>query len=358
MRNRYQLQLRRCAKAGLLVLGVAAAYFLSARLGIMLGLVRGEVSPFFPPTGISLVALLILGVRVWPGIYLGAFLTNVMIVPPLPAALTAVGATLGAVFAFLLLRRVGFRVELDRLRDALALVFLAAFAGTLVSATIGSLLRVVGGATSASNFLPTWLSWWTGDAMGVLVFAPLLLALRSMRMPPHVNAYRWIEAAALLAGTFVVVLAEVRLVGTLFLAFPFLGWAALRFGLAGTTAVALIASIIGIDSAVHGIGLFGEENLDTQMLTLQLFNGSVALSGLLLAVTITQRDRANSEIAHATVQLGEVVSLLGRSRNPPEVKVPRQGDQQRHDVQRPEAHKSYADPSTPSARPDSDPRDR
>ena len=334
--HHYQLQLRRRARAGLLVLGVAAAYFLSAQLGIMLGLVRGEVSPFFPATGISLVALLLLGARVWPGILLGAFVTNVMIVPPLPAALTAVGATLGPVCAYLLLRRVGFRVELDRLKDALALVFLAAFAGMMVSATVGSLLRVLGGATSASYLVPTWLTWWTGDAMGVLVCAPLLLAIRSMRVPRRVDAYRWIEAAALLAGTFVVVAAGVRYLDVLFLSFPFLGWAAFRFGLAGTTTVALIASIIGIDAAVHDLGPFTGKDVDTQMVTLQLFNGSVALGGLLLAVTISQRNRAHREIDRAAVQLGEVVNHLGRSGIPPDVRFPRQSDQQRDDLRQPE----------------------
>jgi integral membrane sensor domain MASE1 len=329
MQHPYQPRLWHWVRVGLLILGLAVAYFLSAQLGIMLGLVRGEVSPFFPSTGISVVALLVLGVRVWPGILVGAFLTNAMIVPATPAALTAVGAMLGPVCAYLLLRRAGFRVELYRLKDALSLVFLGAFAGMMVSATVGSLMRLLAGAMPADSFFLTWLTWWTGDAMGVLVVAPLLLAIRTLRWPQQIDAHRWIEAAALLAGSFVVVLAGARILDVLFLAFPFLGWAALRFGLATTTAVALIASIVGIDSAVDGVGPFAGKDLSTQMVTLQLFNGSVALGGLLLAVTIIQRNRAQWEIDRTATRLGEVVNHLGRSRTPPEIKFPRQ-DQTHH----------------------------
>src|SRR5262245_37337290 len=130
--------LRRYAVAVLPIVGVAVAYYLTARLGLLQELVRDQVTPYWPPTGVALVALLVLGIRIWPGIALGAFVLNATIGSSLvAAALITVGNTIAPVCAYLLLRRADFRATMDRRRDALALVFLGALAATLLSATIG-----------------------------------------------------------------------------------------------------------------------------------------------------------------------------------------------------------------------------
>src|SRR5919202_1691197 len=83
---------------------VTALYYAGAKIGLQLALVRGQVTPLWPPTGIALVALLVLGWRVWPAIALGAFLVNAPIGPSTPAAaLIAVGNTLAPVVAYALL---------------------------------------------------------------------------------------------------------------------------------------------------------------------------------------------------------------------------------------------------------------
>ena len=86
-------------------------------------------------------------------------------------------------------------------------------------------------------------------------------------------------AVVLVGGSFVVVLVGARTLGVLFLAFPFLGWAALRFQLAGA-APDHSRRWFAIDAAVRGYGPFAGDDLLTNMITLQLYNGSVALSAL------------------------------------------------------------------------------
>ncbi|GAA3149249.1 hypothetical protein GCM10017687_78360 [Streptomyces echinatus] len=162
---------------------------------------RGQVTPLWPPSVIALAGLLLCGPRVWPGVALGAFLANVGLGPSLPGVLAiTAGNTLAPVCSYLLLRRTGFRVELDRLRDALALIFLGAFTGMLISATTGSGTLLLAGALNTNGFWPTWSVWWTGDAMGVLVVTPVLLVLRSARWPRHVPPSRWLEALLLMGG--------------------------------------------------------------------------------------------------------------------------------------------------------------
>ena len=102
-----------------LQISVAAVYFAAAKAGLALASLVPQVTLIWPPTGIALAAVVLLGLRVWPGIAFGAFLANVTTAEPvLTAAGIALGNTLEAVAAGWLLARVGFRARLGRLRDA------------------------------------------------------------------------------------------------------------------------------------------------------------------------------------------------------------------------------------------------
>ncbi|QIY72357.1 MASE1 domain-containing protein [Streptomyces sp. RLB1-33] len=305
-------RLRRYTVKGLQLAAVAAAYYVSAKIGLQQQLVRGQVTPLWPPTGVAVVVLLLWGLRMWPGIALGAFVVNVMLGPSiLPVLAIAVGNTLAPVCAYLLLRRVGFHAALDRLQDALALVFLGALGGMLISATLGSGVLVASGALAAHDFWPTWSVWWTGDAMGVLVIAPLLLAVRTVRWPHGIPVLRWVEAMALLGGTVAVsVVATHSSVDLLFLVVPFLIWAAFRFQLVGAAPCALIASVIAIDAGAAGAGPFSGRDLLAKMVILQAFNGTVSLTALLLSAAITEQNRTLREIEGACERLTEALSRL------------------------------------------------
>ncbi|HZC52033.1 MAG TPA: MASE1 domain-containing protein, partial [Mycobacterium sp.] len=148
---------------------MAAAYYGAARVGLLVVSVGEPLSSLWLPAGIALVALLVVGLRTWPGIALGAFFVNASQDPlPVAGAIT-VGDTLAPVCAFLLLRLTHFRLAMDRLRDALLLVFLGSFTAMLVSATFGTVAAVVAGRIPADAFWRTWGIWWTSDALGVLV---------------------------------------------------------------------------------------------------------------------------------------------------------------------------------------------
>ncbi|WP_309140320.1 MASE1 domain-containing protein [Streptomyces sp. PKU-EA00015] len=303
----------RYGSAALRILLVAAVYYGAARIGLLQQLVRDQVTPLWPPTGVALAALLVLGMRVWPGVALGAFLVNVSLGPSAAAVLAiTAGNTLAPVCACLMLRKARFRVELDRLRDVLALVFLGALAGMLISSTIGSGALVVSGALEPGEFWPTWSVWWTGDAMGVLVVAPFLLVLRGARWPRRAGPGRWAEGAALVAATVFVTSLATRTPHTtlLFLVFPVLIWAALRFQLAGAAPCALAASTQAILAAAGESGPFAGQDLFSSMVTLQAFNGTTALTALLLAAVITDRNRTYEEIKQVCIRFADMVAEM------------------------------------------------
>ncbi|MDH6121268.1 integral membrane sensor domain MASE1 [Kitasatospora sp. GAS204A] len=333
VRNGVQLSwdLRRSAAAVLRMLAVAAAYFVSGRLGLLQQIVVADakVTPLWPPTGIALTCLLLLGVGIWPGIALGAFLVIVSISPLHPASFGIVaGNTLAPVAAYLMLRRAAFRLELDRLRDGLALVFLGALAGMLISATVGSGVLWLSGSVPGKEFLATWSAWWTGDAMGVLVVTPLLLALRAFRPPEERGPFDWVEPLALLAGTVgVTLVATNSSLGLLFLVFPVLIWAALRFQLIGATPCVLVVSVLTIGAAVDHRGPFAHHGVLATMTILQALNGSAALTGLLLSAIITEQQAMYRRIEQACIGLTRVVARLAPGENGTHWPPPEDGGQ-------------------------------
>src|SRR5216110_3685584 len=59
------------------VIGIlTVVYFIAGKLGLMLASLHASASPVWPAAGIALAALLVLGYRVWPAIFVGAFLVN------------------------------------------------------------------------------------------------------------------------------------------------------------------------------------------------------------------------------------------------------------------------------------------
>jgi diguanylate cyclase (GGDEF)-like protein len=283
------------------------AYYGIALLSLRLALVRGQVTPIWPPTGIALVALLLFGRRLWPGIFVGAFLINAPISPSVfVAAGIAVGNTLAPLLAVSLLRRAEFRPELSRLRDAVAIVILGALLSMTISATVGTVALLLSRGIRPNVFWSTWSVWWTGDAVGVLVVAPFLLSLRPSGPRSPLSWERRMEAVALFASLGVVA----RLVfesdlHIAYVVFPFLGWAAWRFRQRGAAFAALLASGIAIWAAVEGTGPFAQATLLEKMVNLQVFNASVALCSFVLAAVVAerledieQRRRAEEELAH------------------------------------------------------------
>ncbi|MDQ6713082.1 MAG: MASE1 domain-containing protein [Candidatus Dormibacteraeota bacterium] len=286
---------------------VAVSYWLAARLSLSFAQVHGQVTPVWPPTGIALVAFLLIGRQAWPAIALAAFAVNLPLGPsPLGAAVIAIGNTLAPLLAVEVLRRVDFHRELDRLRDAVALVVIGALGGMTISATVGTSVLVLSGAVPLANFWPTWAVWWTGDAMGVLLVAPLLLSLGTRPTVPAIGWRRALELAGLLVATGIAtyVLFQTRL-GLQYLVLPLIMLAAWRFRLRGSAPAALIASGVAIWSAIQGSGPFFDQTLLQKMVTLQVFNVSVALASFLLAcyVETLQRKEEMSRL-YTSAQLG------------------------------------------------------
>jgi diguanylate cyclase (GGDEF)-like protein/PAS domain S-box-containing protein len=279
---------------------VAFVYVAAAKAGLVLAYENSSVTAIWPPTGIALAALVLGGPRLWPAIALGAVLANSRtgLSAPTVAAIAA-GNTLEALAGAHLLRAVRFRPSLQRVRDVLALV-LAAAVCTVVAATIGVLSLRVGAGLDAARVASVWGTWWLGDAGGVLLVTPVLLALAAARRPTAVRPARVAEAVAL--ATAAVVVTAVVFSDTApveYLVLPILMWAALRFRQAGTALVTFAIAVVADGFTVGGLGPFVRSSPDASLLLSQTFIGVGAVVGLVLGAVTIERGGARAALLAA-----------------------------------------------------------
>jgi len=294
------IQRARYPTTPVLILALASLYFVLARLGLSVATVAQSVTLVWPSAGVALVALLLFGNRLWPGVALGALLVNALTpgVPFLSASGMAAGNTLAALLAAYLLRRAGFRLSLERVRDVVLFLILAAGLSSTMSATFGSLSLWSGGVIPREQLGMAWRVWWLGDLMGDLIVAPLLLSLverAGRRKPP----YRWKEAVGLSASLLAISLIAFgafpiltsRLIHP-YVVFPVLIWAALRFLVLGAAGANLIVAGTSVWATVDGRGPFSGGTLGENLFQQQIFMAVVALTTLILGAAAAERRRA------------------------------------------------------------------
>jgi signal transduction histidine kinase len=280
---------------------LAAVYAVVGKLSLMLGAVGGFATLVWPPTGISLAALLLLGYRVLPGVLVGAFVVNVWAgAPALVAVGIAVGNTAEAVLGAYAMRRLGsFQGLFDRLRHVIVLLVPVATLSTLVSATVGVGSLALAGIVARSEVLLTWRAWWVGDMLGDLVVAPLLLTWATVR-EPKATPQRWLEmisVVSLVAAASVLVFFRTSTSAgdpfeSPYVLYPLFVWAAVRFELRGAATVTALASVIAVWGTARGLGPFPRATLADSLLALQTFMGSAAFTPLVVAGAVADRARA------------------------------------------------------------------
>ncbi len=278
------------------IAAIAAAYVVFAEMGFSLAGGVKQVTAIWPPAGIAVAALLLFGYRVWPGVFIGAFIANALTGEPwFTAAGIAIGNTLGPLLgAFLLRRFVKFDNALERVRDVIGLALLGSLVAMTVTATNGVSNLALAGIVPWTSFWMVWRVWWAGDAMGVLVFAPLILTwctpTRRIERPKGGLLEGVILGAALLATTWLAFVSGPRLA---YPVYPFFIWIALRFSQRATATAVVAVSVIAIWGAVHAQGPFSG-SLDQRLVFLITFVAVLALTGLILGAVSAERELADA----------------------------------------------------------------
>jgi signal transduction histidine kinase/integral membrane sensor domain MASE1/ActR/RegA family two-component response regulator len=284
------------------VAGIAAIYFVAAKIGLSLAFMNVSVSPVWPPAGVAIAAMLWYGYRAMPGVALGALLANYLLtdVPFAPSAIIAVGNTLEAVTALYLLRRFAeSRNPFNRAFDVLKFVVFAALISTAVPATIGNLVLCISGHEQWHDFQRLWLTWWAGDGVGALLVTPLILCWAEKPIERW-RTIKWAEFGMLL---LLLSLLSITIYTNLLhqsggtrpwghVTIPLLLWAAFRFGPRGVAAAIVPLAAIAIWGTVHGVGGFANYAQNESLIFLQAYIADVVITCLSLAAIVTERKLA------------------------------------------------------------------
>jgi diguanylate cyclase (GGDEF)-like protein len=294
-------------KAIALSFGLAAAYFVAGKLGLRLAYVNASASAVWPCSGIAIAALLLYGLRLWPAIFVGAFFVNITTAGTVATSLAiASGNTLEALAAaYLVLHSAGGRNVFQRSQNIFRFALFAGILATAISATLGSSTLVVSGLAPWSHFAAIWSTWWLGDAVGAVIVTPLILLwVENPRLAW--TRKQIIELIFLFGGLFLTAWAVfgnglhsvVHNYPFEYLCFPFLIWAAFRFGRRqAATAIAALA-VIATWGTLHGFGPFSRVSQNTSLLLLQSFMGIAALTAMVLAAESTEHRHAEEHVRH------------------------------------------------------------
>jgi two-component system, NarL family, sensor histidine kinase FusK len=315
------------------VLALAAIYFLAGKLGLRLAIINPSASSVWPPTGIALAALLILGYDVWPAILIGAFAVNVTTAGSVATSLgVAIGNTLEAVVGtYLICRFAHGRRALASAEDILKFAFLGGAVSTAISATFGVASLSLGGFVAPSNRPAVWLTWWLGDLMGAIVVAPCILLW--VDRPPLKRDLREILRGA--AAAISLILLGLLLFSNVlpfrfqnyrlaFLCIPLVVWGAFHLRPHEGATLVLALSGIAVWGTRRGFGGFAQENVNDSLLLLQSFMGAIAMTSLVLSAVIAQRnsdhaalektrDALETRVKERTAQLEERISKQERA---------------------------------------------
>lgn len=278
-------------------------YFLAGMAGLAVPFTAGNVSPVWPAAGVSLACLLLFGRRCWPAVYLAAFLVNFSWhLSFLEALGLAAGNTVAALAgAFLLQNILSFQCSLTRLRDMLGLVLLAAPLSSAISASCGTGVLFLAGSKPWVSHGPSWTMYCFGDAMGIVLAAPLLLSFRELvKVRPAVRIAELAGLLLLTALTCVLLFDEhlyfaARHTVLALLVFPFVLWAAIRFGVVGTALTNAVITTVALLATAYGMGPFSKDVPFVNALLLELFFGTVTVSGLILSAVIAERKETEAE---------------------------------------------------------------
>jgi signal transduction histidine kinase len=294
------------------IIFVAIVFYASACLGYFLAFTNTITLPAWPPSGIGLALLLLLGRRSWPGLAIGSLVANIMaywnnnalpvqsiiIISVSITAATTIEVLIGN---YLIKNWIGDVHSFKNTRSAFRFLFVALLmcgVGAVISGTSLFLNHAIPG----DQVFRSALSTWSGDVVGVLLFTPFILACAQLK------SYRISTDRLLETGIFFILTAGVFLLMQIdyfhvtferalpFLIIPALLWMAFRFDLMVAMASLLAISLFAIYSTIHDDGPFLLASSYHSILLLQIFIAVISASTIVVSATVKEREEAQDQL--------------------------------------------------------------
>lgn len=317
--NLYSIQIKGLTFTLIQILILAVVYHLAARFSLKMAFAQANTSPVWLPTGIGLATLLLFGIKLWPGITIGVLIGSLLSgATPFLAFGMAFGNTLESlVCAYALKKIINFHNAIDRVQDVIGLSIISIL-GTTISATIGTSTLLFINQSNWTEMVNIWSTWWIGDLLGAIVIAPVLLVWLS---PSLHKLTKRLNPEGFILLFFIILIAwyvfgfgsssGILHQSLIYVIFPIVIWAALRFGQRGATICITLVSGIAISGTIRGVGPFSMGSLNDSLVLLQTFTGVLAFIALLLAASTIERQKASRALNR---RVNNLVTLNDSSR--------------------------------------------
>ena len=302
------------------IAGLAISYFIAGRLGTWLAMPPGYSTALFPASGIAMFAILRYGYKIWPGILIGSFFLNssisvlqqdLSLIKFIPMGLSigfgACGeALLGTYFLY---RFTQSNDPFYQVKNVFIFIVFSSGISSLISATCGTITIILSGISTWAQFNETFLTWWLGDAIGILVITPILLLLSTL--PSNRFHPKLIGEGIFLVISLIIVSKVVfsnwfgsTSYSLAFLPFPLLVWAVYRFDRLGAIASIFLVSIISIWETLKGYGpFFIDLEPNKSLLLVQTFVGVASTMTWVLFSDLAEKRRISDSLKKAEEQL-------------------------------------------------------
>lgn len=293
---------------------MSLAYLLTGKLGLMLPYVGSHITLIWLPTGVAVYALYKGGLKFWPSILIGAFLVNLSVGSSVTLALLiATGNTLGPVVTSFILKDFRLNSALNRIRDVMLIVFSSAL-GMIISASGGVASLFHFGIVTNDDLASSWLIWWAGDTVGVLMLLPFLLTVTKKGINQLWNA----KASFLSLSIFVMVIellifkfssgATGQFSLLAFLVLPMVVLVSMRFGLTGSSLMVLSLSVVAVLATVNEHGPFYQANLHQGIISLWIFMSVLTLIAMIINIMQSERLVFEEALLNSETKLRAVVN--------------------------------------------------
>jgi two-component sensor histidine kinase/integral membrane sensor domain MASE1 len=305
---------------------ITITYLAVAKFSLALASVHPSATPIWPPTGFALAVVLLLGYRIWPAIFLAAFIANATTAGSTYTSFAiATGNTLESVVGAYLINRWSSGVgTFDTPAGVTKFALICSVPSTMISATLGVGSLSLSGYADWADFVSIWMTWWMGDLAGALVITPVIV-LWTTSFPR--GRQEWMHSCAVFSVVIVVgLIAFSPLIEQTpsrsplaFLAILPLMWAALRRNQRDTATTALMLACFAVWGTAWNGGPFARSNLNDSFLLLLAFVISISVPSLALSADVATRRRHEDhlefvmhELSHRSKNLLTVIQSMAR----------------------------------------------
>lgn len=264
--------------------GVTLVYFLLARLGLLLATINPNASPIWPAAGFAVGACIYAGRWAVLAVGLGAFLANYLTNIPFISLVTiALGNSLEAWLSWKTYSFLRKRQDLLSSQVVSISIIAASFIPTWVGASFGGLGLVLGSIIRYDRFAQTWMTWWIGDSIGILMLLPALRMLRSPKVLWTVFQKFSVWVAITLPLVFAILLFKLGIAHQgIFLLFPVLLLSAALGGEVSINIAAFLVCSLAVIANLKGVGPFHEGSLNDNLVNAHLLLSCFLVSALII----------------------------------------------------------------------------